>query len=269
MDQPKEKKTRKYGTHFCEFMLRDFLAAANHHLDFGRIGIRFGFEGNRREARSAAWWPLFLCLYACTLPFRTIVICVVRYARVTYWYGQHSVLSTVHLRFFMYRHCFRFLLSIFLALGLHRNFALLHFVCTCFRFLYFTSFHLWCTHIAFHSCYRISLKRFVLIGFCAMQSMCVCDMTIRTNLWLISLTIQRVHCCAISITCPKSSWMLICLPASRTQAQRTPGLSFFLSIDLSLRRTSSFPSFSSYLWRHFKLIWHSRNFSGSYFNQVC
>lgn len=99
------------------------------------------------------------------------------------WLDMHEWLTdmaitvhrTVHLRFFMYTGIvFVFLLSIFVALGLHRNFVLFHFVCTCFRFLHFTPFHLWCTLIAFHSCYRISLKRFFLIGFCAMQSMWMC-----------------------------------------------------------------------------------------------
>lgn len=123
--------------------------------------------------------------------------------------------NSVRLRFFM---CTGIVFSVFsllsfsLSLVLHRNFILSHFVCTCFRFLYFTI--LMGTHIAFQL--SIHAIEFLWNGLSWLDfvlcRLCVCDMVIRTNLWLISLTIQRVHCCAISITCPNHyECLLACL----------------------------------------------------------
>lgn len=111
----KKKKTWKYGTLLREFMLWDFLVDAVH-PDFGRIRIHLIWT-KWNETKSTAWWSfVFVLLYACTLPLSnyivyqiyTIVIHVVRYARVTHWYGQNCSSS---FSLCVYRYCFRCLLA--------------------------------------------------------------------------------------------------------------------------------------------------------------
>lgn len=127
-------------------------------------------------------------------------------------------------------------------------------------FDFFTSIHFWYSHIVFlHSCHRIALKRFVLIGSSVMQSMCMCmwhgnknkSMTNFVNNSTSALLCNPNHLPKVFI----NAYLFVCW-------------NLYLSLSASIVAKNFFVFFVP-LTSLSKLIWYSKNFSGFYFNQVC